>query len=101
MPLAASSAHFGRRLRVAAADVARSALERGVLGPEEVGDRVDRDIRELRLRVLDERCRIVRIVTLPREDGRHALTPGPLHRGEDPQLVVDEDVATRRKTSLD
>ena len=45
--------------------------------------------------------RLVRVVPLPHEHGGQASVPGLLHRRQDPELVVDHDVAPCRIPAFD
>src|SRR5215471_15810137 len=69
--------------------------ERGQVMTQEVADPVDRQIRRT------IRLRVASVLTLPGKDRRDALTPGFLDRGQDPRLVVHQDVVLRRVAPLD
>ena len=47
------------------------------------------------------RLRVVGVMPLARENGRQARSPDLLHRGQDAQLVVHQDVVSGRVTLLD
>src|SRR5262245_16978203 len=72
--------------------------ERLQLQPRNVRDPRDRDVcRGVTRRDL----RVVRKLALEREDGRHALAPVLLRGREDAELVVHEDIVSRRIPALD
>ena len=65
---------------------------------ERVADALDRQVRQ---RVCGEDGGAVGKLSLPEEYGGHAVTPGPLDRGRDPQLVVHQDRVRGQVPSLD
>src|SRR5207253_322771 len=63
----------------------------------QIADPLDRDVR----RRVGGPLGGVRVVSLAREDGRQAVAPALLHRGQDAELVVDEHVVVRGEARLD
>jgi Acetokinase family len=67
--------------------------ERGEIALHEIADLAKSDIRG---RILGQSLGIERIVPLFGKHGRHAFAPDFLHRGQDAQFVVDQDVMIGR-----
>jgi len=57
--------------------------------------------RQVGRRIGGERLRIVRVVTLPREDRGDSVLPYSLHGGQDAQLVVHQDIVVSGIPALD
>src|SRR5262245_59697197 len=74
-----------------------SLPERPKVVMEQVADSLDRHVRRRAGRHLGG----AGVMALAYEHGRLARVPDPLHRGQDAQLVVDEDVVLGGKSSLD
>ena len=84
-----------RQLLLASARHRRRPLRIGV---EQLADPVDRDVRR---RMCCGDRGVVGELALARKHGGHALAPELLCRGEDAQLVVDEDVPLGRVPALE
>src|SRR5262245_56541181 len=82
----------------AASCFSRPLLTQEILPVGEVADARDRDIRR---RMRREQVGVVGELTGSREHRRHALAPVQLRGGEDPHLVVHEDVAVGGEAALD
>ena len=72
--------------------------EPGAVECGKVADPLDLDVGR---GIVGERFGIVCVVALPRKDCRNPIAPFRLHRRENPQLVVNEDVVRRGIEPLD
>src|SRR5207244_8276152 len=97
------TASAGRSRRSAPAQRARAMRPRRPDGNsewqiEEIAYPLDRHVR---LRMVNQQCRVAGVMTLAHEDGRDARAPDLLDCREEPDLVVDQHVASGRIAPLD